>query len=68
MMNVKLLMNVKLPNKGVQGKGIVLCLLMMLSTMSSLVVTAASVGTAFYSGTTSLGVIAGSGNFNNDIP
>ncbi len=65
------MMNVKLPNKGGPSKSLVLFLLIILSSVSSSLVTAASVGTggvgtAFSSGTTSLGLIAGSGSFNND--
>jgi len=64
-------MNVKVMNKGAPSTSVVLFLLMILSYLSSPLATAASagtggVGTAFSSGTTSLGVIAGSGSFNND--
>lgn len=64
-------MNVKVLNKGSSSKSDVLFLLTMLSYLSSPLAIAASAGTggvatAFSSGTTSLGLIAGSGSFNND--
>jgi hypothetical protein len=67
----KPMMNIKVLNKEIPGKSQVLSLLAILSYLSSPLAIAASagtggVGTAFSSGTTSLGIIVGSGSFNND--